>query len=100
MVQLNENTVKKIKKLVGYNGRKVRVEEFKPMSINSYWDSGCRDYFYFVKPNTSAVTPVRQNGTMFDGLNLRAEKLESDEVLVEVNIVAGKYVGCRIYFAE
>ena len=87
-------------KAVGYKGRKISFHNFKPMSINSYWDSGSRDYFYFVTehgPYSYEVNQVRQNGTPFDGLNLRAEELKPNQYLIEVSWFQGKCTGCRIY---
>lgn len=88
---------KKIAKLVGYRGRNIKLEPFHPMSLNSYWDGGSRDYFYFINLYNFTVTTVPQNGTPFDRKDLRADNLEPDQVLVEVSIFRGKATACRIY---
>lgn len=93
-------TQKKILKAVGFKGRKVIVEAFRPMSLNSYWDSGSRDYFHFVDLNTFQVRTVPQNGTPFDHKNLKADTLEANTVLVETSIFQGKSTAARIYFNQ
>jgi hypothetical protein len=59
--------------------RKVRIHAFKgPMSLNSYWDSGYRDYFAVVAiANGRPLGSVPQNGTPFDGKNLELSDLPS-----------------------
>lgn len=88
---------KNVKKAVGYKGRKFFVKHFKPMALTSFWCEGSRDYFYYVNLRDYSVSAIRQNGTCFDGLNLRAETLEHNQVLVEVNIFRGKAVRCTMY---
>lgn len=98
MIQLSANQVAAIKKSVGYRGRNVKFKEFKPgMSLNSYWDSGSRDYFYFVNVLSGASRSVPQNGTPFDKLNLKTEVLNPNEVLVEKVVMRGKDVAVYIY---
>jgi hypothetical protein len=94
--------IKKIAKAVGYRGRNIKLEKFRPgMSLNSYWDGGSRDYFYFVDiASGQVVNTVRQNGTPFDRLDLKADRLEPGQVLVEVSIFRGKAVRCSIYQGE
>lgn len=97
---LDQNTIRKIKQAVGYKGRKVKIEQFKSgMSLNSYWDSGSRDYFWFVSLNNFYVKPVPQNGTPFDRLDLKTDNLEPNHVLVESSIIQGKQGTLRIYVA-
>jgi len=88
---------KKIAKLVGYRGRNIKLVPFSPMSLNSYWDGGSRNYFYFVNLNTFQVNQVPQNGTPFDRANLKADTLPDGNAIVEVSIFRGKTVSCRIY---
>lgn len=101
MMTLTENQIRDIKRLVDYRGRKVHQREFKPgMSLNSYWESGCRDYFYYISVyglQPRVVTTVPQNGTPFDGLNLKTELLEPNRVLVQKTIIRGKTVSITIF---
>jgi len=47
-----------------------------PMSLNSYWQDGYRDYFKFVNLSTGqTVASVAQNGTPFDGANYELSTL-------------------------
>ena len=90
---------KKIAKAVGYRGRNIKLKEFySGISLNSYWDGGSRDYWYFVDAAAGQVVKtVPQNGTMFDRLNLKAEVLEPGQVLVCSAISRGKAVALYIY---
>jgi hypothetical protein len=98
MLNLSELQVKKIKQAAGYRGRNVKFKEFQPgMSLNSYWDSGSRDYFYFVNVLTGAVRAVGQNGTPFDGVNLKTTVLNPNEVLAERTVMRGKDVALYIF---
>lgn len=99
-MNLTEAQIKAIKSAVGYKGRRVSVEPFRPMSLNSYWSGGSRDYFFFVTPNGQVLRTVPQNGTPFDRLNLRADSLEPGEILVESSIIGGKTGRLKIYVPE
>lgn len=59
------------------NFRSLTVRAFRgPMSLNSFWDSGYRDYFVIVPIDGSApLATVPQNGTPFDGKNLELSQL-------------------------
>lgn len=102
MIQLSENQIKDIKRLVGYRGRKVYIKPFRPgMSLNSYWDSGSRDYFWYISVYNEllprVVQTIPQNGTPFDKLSLRADKLDSHVVLVRKWVCRGKDASITIY---
>lgn len=99
MLTLSDSQVKAIKKAIGCKMRKApKFKEFTSgMSLNSYWDSGSRDYFYFVNLKTFSVRTVPQNGTPFDGLNLKTDALEPDTVLVETVMIRGRDVAIYIY---
>lgn len=98
MKTLTESQVKMIKKAAEYRGRNVKFKEFKPgMSLNSYWDSGSRDYFYFVNLVSGAVRSVPQNGTPFDKASLKTTELQPNEVLAERVVMRGKDVVVYIY---
>ncbi len=98
MMNLSESQIKLVKKAAGYRGRNVKFKDFQPgMSLNSYWDSGSRDYFYFVNVLTGHVRIVGQNGTPFDGLNVKSDILHANEVLAERTVMRGKDVALYIY---
>jgi len=98
MKHLFKFQIKDIKRLVGYRGRTVRMAEFKPgMSVNSYWDSGSRDYWYLINRKTLAFREIPQNGTPFDKLNLTCDALGPEEVLVHKSIFRGKASSITIY---
>ena len=84
--------IKGIKRAVGYKGRKpVGAVEFRPgMRVNSYWDSGSRDYWFLVNVKTFACREIPQNGTPFDKLNLTCDALGPDEVLVLSPVYRGR----------
>ena len=65
------------------NFRSIQVQQFSgPMNLNSYWDSGYRDYFVLVDIATGQVRAhVPQNGTPFDGKNLELSELPSGTAL-------------------
>lgn len=98
MRNLTENEIKSIKKSVDYRGRNVKFKEFRAgMSLNSYWDSGSRDYFYFINLASGSVRTIPQNGTPFDKLSLKTDNLPPNEVLVEKVVMRGKNVAVYIY---
>jgi hypothetical protein len=91
MKNLTSEQIKKIKKLVGYKGRKpVGAADFRPRRVNSYWDSGCRDYWFLVNVRTFACREIPQNGTPFDKLDLTCDSLGPDEVLVLSPVYRGR----------
>lgn len=98
MKLLTENQVKAIKKAAAYRGRNVKHKDFVPgLNLNSYWDSGSRDYFYFVNIVTGATREVPQNGTPFDRLNLTADTLDTNTVIAERVVMRGKDIALYIY---
>lgn len=99
MKQLFQFQIKDIKRLVGYKGRKpVVLAEFRPgMRVNSYWDSGSRDYWFVVNVKTLTCQEIPQNGTPFDKASITCEALESDEVLVLAPVYRGRNIGLIIY---
>jgi hypothetical protein len=74
--------------------RKVYIHEFKgPKSLNSYWDSGYRDYFLLMEiASGRIVSTIPQNGTPYDGKNLELSALPSGFVLA-----VHHYAGCSQY---
>jgi hypothetical protein len=99
-MELTETQIKNIKAAVGYRGRKVSVHPFTPISLNSYWDGGSRDYFFFVSLNGAVLSTVPQNGTPFDRKDLRCESLEPGQILVKTSVLRGKNGPMRIYVGQ
>jgi len=98
MKLLTDSQVRTIKRAADYRGRNVKHKDFVPgLNLNSYWDSGSRDYFYFVNLVTGAARQVPQNGTPFDKLNLTAESLGEHEVIAERVVMRGRDVALYIY---
>ena len=96
-MELTETQIKAIKAAVCYKGRRVVVAEFKPMSLNSYWCGGSRDYYFYVTPTGRVLETIPQNGTPFDKLNIKAETLEVGQLLVQTSVYGGKAGPLRIY---
>lgn len=99
MKHLFKFQIKDIKRLVGYKGRKpVNMAEFRPgMRVNSYWDSGSRDYWFLINVKTLACREIPQNGTPFDKLNLTCDALGPDEVLVLSPVYRGRDGRLTVY---
>lgn len=74
--------------------RAVRVTEFRgPQSLNSYWDSGCRDYWQIVRlSDLQPIASIPQNGTPYDGKNLELSELPAGFALAQ-----HVYSGCNQY---
>lgn len=82
---------------VNYKGKKYKVDvSDHPISLESYWSGGSRDYHHVVKLSTKQVVEVPQNGTMFD------KKLENktfpcpDYAVITHSIFQGKDLGITI----
>lgn len=98
MKELTEIQIKKVKQAAEYRGRNVKFKEFRSgMSLNSYWDSGSRDYYYYVNVLTGNCVTIPQNGTPFDGKNLKTSDLAEHTVLAERVVMRGKDVALYIY---
>lgn len=59
------------------NFRELRIHEFcGPMSLRSYWDGGCRDFFQVIRISDGAsLAGIPQNGTPFDANALELSAL-------------------------
>ena len=99
---ITDSALRDIKKIVDFRGRKVHYQAYKVgMSLNSYWDSGSRDYWYYISVfghSAQLINVIPQNGTPFDGLNLKTQELSSENtVLVKKTVIAGKTTSITIY---
>lgn len=91
---------RRIKRATGSVSRKPCLyRKFMPgMSVNSYWDSGHRDYWYLINMRSGASKEIPQNGTPYDKLNLRCEQLAHGEVLVKKTSSRGRELPLAIYY--
>ena len=51
---------------IGYSGRKFKISSSIPSRLDSYWDGGSRDYFYFYQPATGEILQVGSNHPVFE----------------------------------
>jgi hypothetical protein len=49
-----------------YRGRRVSVSTYIPKRLDSYWDEGSRDYWYFVDMTTLRSVEVQSNHPYFE----------------------------------
>jgi len=87
---------------VNYSGRKIKLSmDYIPSNLNSYWDSGSRDYFYFYQLSSGKMLGVESNHPMFEPNKPRELKdLPHDIILIEHSIFCGKDMGLTIYTTE
>lgn len=99
MRTFTDDQLRAIKRIVDFRGRKIHMKEFRAgMSLNSYWDSGSRDYFFYIHvPSLSLQSTVLQNGTPFDSMSLKTTELPANTILVEKTIIRGKTTSITIY---
>jgi hypothetical protein len=97
---MDETLGKKLAKAAGYTGRKTpRLIKFnKPFSMDSYWDSGSRDYYYWVSLTGGHVKAVPQNGTPFDQRKCVCDGIPEGYALVQLSIFRGNHETPRIYY--
>lgn len=77
-----------------YRGNQVNIKIFtNPISLESYWYEGSRDYYYLVNLITGDQLEVPQNGSGFE----RIPKLELKALPVNVILIEHSYRGTRQY---
>jgi len=94
-----DETVDNLCRLVGYNGKKIRyIPNRIPTELNSYWDGGSRDYYYFVNLSENKIVEVSQNHPVYNPQNpSRLESLPNGVILVQRIYFCGKDLGLKIY---
>ena len=103
MINITENQLKAIKRLVGNTTRKpARIGEYRiNMSLASYWDSGSIDYYHFIRlvgDSAQLLKTIPSNGSAFDRVSLTTtEQLQENTILVENSIFCGKQIPLKIY---
>jgi hypothetical protein len=96
---LSKDQEKKLKGMIGSKSRRNLVYAvFRPgMRVNSYWQSGYRDYWFVVNPRTGACKEIPQNGTPYDKLDLSLDVLAEGEILVRKSVHGSKEYPITIY---
>ena len=83
---------------IGYSGRTFKISSRIPSRLDSYWDGGSRDYFYFYQPATGEILPVGSNHPVFEADQPRVlKRLPEDLILIEHSIFCGKDTGLTFY---
>ena len=82
-----------------YKGRKIKVQPFRgPMSLDSYWNGGSRDYYVFFDLKTGKTVEIHSNHPAFEPNQPRKlNSLPEDIVVVNRLIFMGKEAGITIY---
>ena len=89
-----------------YRGRKYRIVVTEgPISLNSHWAGGSRDYFQVVRLADGAAVTVPQNGSGFEPASVNQglipalqERLPAPGIaVVEHSIFCGKDIGLTLH---
>ena len=86
-----------------YRGRKVRVTNYIPSRLDSWWDGGSRDYFVFYQPQTRKVFHVHSNHPIFEPnqpKTVNPEAIPEDVLLVKHTIFCGRDIGITIHVKQ
>jgi len=93
-----DETMKTAARKIGYSGRTFKISSRIPSRLNSYWDGGSRDYYYFYQPATGKIMPVGSNHPAFEANQPRElKRLPDDLILIEHSIFCGKDAGLTFY---
>ena len=69
---------------IGYSGRKFKISSSIPSRLDSFWDGGSRDYYYFYQPATGEILPVGSNHPEFEADQPRElKRLPEGLILIE-----------------
>ena len=80
-----------------YSGKMFRVKQFVPLTLESTWAGGCRDYYAFVNLATMQAVSVPENGNPFlDVGTFKCSKLPDNIALLRHVIYSGKDLGIEI----
>lgn len=81
-----------------YKGRTFSVAPLTfPFSCRSYWSGGSRTSYAVVNLAEEKAKAVPQNGSPFDGGELKAEGLPAGYAIASHSIFCGKDMGCTLY---
>lgn len=101
-VEKTDPLIKNICSIIGYSGKSIQIKKFTgPKTLDSYWDGGSRDVFYFLELATGKCLRVESNHPVFEANKPRELKdLPEGVVLVEHSIFCGKDIGITIFAKE
>ena len=90
--------MQKIAGLIGYNGKTFKLSSNPPSRLDSYWDGGSRDYFYFYSPAEDKMLTVHSNHPAFEpDQPSTLKELPPDLILIEHSYFCGKDHGLTFY---
>lgn len=93
-----DEIMKTAARIIGYSGRTFKISSRIPSRLDSYWDGGSRDYYYFYQPSTGKIMPVGSNHPVFEANQSRElKRLPEDLILIEHSIFCGKDAGLTFY---
>ena len=93
-----DETMQKVARLIGYSGKTFKLSTNIPKRLDSYWDGGSKDYYYFYSPKNQTMLEVHSNHPMFEpGQPAILKTLPNDLILIEHSIFCGKDMGLTFY---
>lgn len=94
-----DKLIKSICESIGYNGRKIRASLGSvPNQLDSYWDCGSKDTYYFYHLDQQKLFKVDSNHPFFEvGKPRQLNQLPNRILLIEHSIFCGKDLGLKIY---
>lgn len=96
-----DQTMKEIAKMMGYKGKYFRLSTSVPSSLDSYWDGGSRDYYFFYHLDQNNIVEVGSNHPIYEKNQPRTlEELPDRVILVKHTICCGKDLGLTFYAKE
>lgn len=94
-MRINTIEVKELARLAfpDYNGQRFEVLPFEhPLTMTSYWDGGCREYWALVNLATNRVYNVPENGTPWTGKAFHCRKLPCGIAAVKLTQNRAPYI--------
>jgi hypothetical protein len=87
---------------IGYRGRKIKASmRPAPNQLNSYWDGGSKDTYYFYHLDEKKIFQLPTNHPFFEKDKPRdLNGLPPRVILIESSIFCGKHAGLTIYSNE
>lgn len=84
-----------------YKGRKFFIDTRIPNKLDSFWDSGSKDYFVFADSRTGKVLQVHSNHPAFEPNQPNTlNHLPAGMLLVKRSVFMGRECGITIYCNE
>jgi hypothetical protein len=92
-----DDIMKLIAQRIGYTGKKFKLSTDIPKTLNSYWDGGSREYYYFFDLKDGKMLTMPANHPMFDKVPNKLDHLPKGVILVNNTIFCGKELGLTFY---